>query len=509
MKNSQFSPSADPNIQTIKDYSEYRGNPAVRDCTDAMLAAFQGRTHQVFEQTSWMGRGCYTQIESGAYVLVKGTGPCPASEEMRKFLDDLWQKRATTGIGGCTRLDTGTTFPLLVQYQKQEDGWKAMDPRAEGFAIFGALYREAESGEIYKDIGVPGITPVQLWRNKVTPPWKDIHSPEGVQEFIRSKLPARLAAELGITVEDINPIRFEEVTYFDMDGGSLIRTAKTPYRIANMHDAAIEGNMEELALVAGQAIEQLQNMNLGELDTEDKYKLASVLGASAGKMIKHHVIHGQMNIHYQNVSTLGELGDFDSSVFFEAYPDLEIAGHRIQYQRSDLYKQYWNALRQGESDTGIVMLPFLKEDFRRFTSPISGDFDSEFTASQIIGQIYDLYNQASRGVDLLTRAEKKINPQTGSILSDQEFVSLRRTFAQGLTSELDEESKMELERVWKEGKEAFVDQYLDRIGKTTIYGWGNSTTPINHMFEKCDASRMQYIREDALSLFEAISLAQA
>jgi len=198
-----------------------------------------------------------------------------------------------------------------------------------------------------------------------------------------------------------------------------------------------------------------------------------------------------------------------SSVFLEAYPDLEIAGHRIHYQRSDLHKQYWNALRQGESDTGIVMLPFLEEDFRRFTSASSGDFDSVFTSSQIIGQIYDLYNQASRGVDLLKRAEKKSNPQTGSILSDQEFENLRCTFAQGLTSELCEESKMELKRVWKEGKEAFVDQYLNRIGKTTIYGWGNSTTPINHMFEKCDASRMQYVREDAISLFEAIFLAQS
>lgn len=79
--------------------------------------------------------------------------------------------------GGCTRIETGTSFPLLVQYQKEESEWKVMDPRPEGFAIFGALFREGESGEIYKKLSVPGITPVQLWRNKVIPPWENIQGP--------------------------------------------------------------------------------------------------------------------------------------------------------------------------------------------------------------------------------------------------------------------------------------------------------------------------------------------
>lgn len=50
-----------------------------------------------------------------------------------------------------------------------------------------------------------------------------------------------------------------------------------------------------------------------------EYRLAGTLGQSAGKLFLNNIIHGQFNIHYQNVSLLGELADFDSSVFLGMY----------------------------------------------------------------------------------------------------------------------------------------------------------------------------------------------
>lgn len=50
-----------------------------------------------------------------------------------------------------------------------------------------------------------------------------------------------------------------------------------------------------------------------------EFGLAVMLGQSAGKLFLNNIVHGQFNIHYQNVSLLGELADFDSSVFLGMY----------------------------------------------------------------------------------------------------------------------------------------------------------------------------------------------
>ena len=56
-------------------------------------------------------------------------------------------------------------------------------------------------------------------------------------------------------------------------------------------------------------------------------------------------------------------------------------------------------------------------------------------SGNLVGQIYDLFNQALRGVDLLMRAKECIHQESGSILTNKNISQIRNIFSQALINE--------------------------------------------------------------------------
>lgn len=138
---------------------------------------------------------------------------------MRLFLDDTWKKRAPKGYsGGCMRISDKLEYPILVQFSQDSQGWKVMDPRPEGFAIFGALFREGLAGELYNCAGIRAVLPIVLYRNNVQPPFQLTGDTAGIEAYIQLHFYKSLPKDLQETSQDRQQhIRFEETTYFDMD----------------------------------------------------------------------------------------------------------------------------------------------------------------------------------------------------------------------------------------------------------------------------------------------------
>ena len=235
-------------------------------------------------------------------------------------------RRTKNGFGGCIRIDSNAYYPILLQYQKNKNKWNVIDPRPEGFSIFGALAREAEAGEVYKKIGIDIITPVSLLRNKTLPPWKEVKSSSGLVNFIQKSFPIALKERCDVTLSGkVSVIEMEESGYWELDGGVLVRHGKTPYRIVNLHFALINKDRETLEYLTKETRSALKEM-LDILEREQKQELdmflVKKLGRAAGRLFTQGVIHGQLNIHYQNVSIVGEFSDFDSSIFLNNYSEI-------------------------------------------------------------------------------------------------------------------------------------------------------------------------------------------
>lgn len=506
-----FQPRPCSNLIEVDEYSEYKENSEMRGATDQFGEVLNGEVSKSYKQASWMGRGCYEQLLSGDTMLGKGVGPGMGSEKMRQFLDELWRARAGAGFrGGCVRMPTESDYPLLLQYVEDSLGWKVMDPRPEGFSIFGALYREGLSGEIYKEAGVTSVTPVKLFRNKVVPPFQETGSEQGVEAYIRAHFSQLISAHLGIGPNvDQQAIRFDENTYFDMDGGILVRKAKTPFRIANLQMALMEGDKEltdYLIASAEKGLSEISIPNEGE-DVPPSHKLAWTLGDTAGKLFANHIMHGQLNIHYQNVSIAGELADFDSTVFLDAYPDIGAIGStRNDARMKALYASYWDKTKKGEDKYAVPMRPFIQEDFER---TIGGkDLSSappDTLSANMLGQIYDLYIQALRCVDLMERRDAKGDKETGTVLSEDQISKVKAIFVKAFCAQLKNQHEVDLfKSALEKGYEKFREKYLNKKGQTTIYGWHNPETPLNHMVEKCDDQRLEFIQKDADSLYDLL-----
>ena len=507
MNELDFQPQQCDNLVEVDEYSEYRENKEIRNATDLFEKVLSGAISRSYKQASWMGRGCYEQLSSENTLLGKGIGPGMGSEKMRQFLDDLWRARAGDGFrGGCIRMPTESFYPLLLQYVEDSQGWKVMDPRPEGFSIFGALYREGLSGEIYKNAGINSVIPVKLYRNKVIPPFQETGSGAGIETYIRTHFSQLISSHLGLEQNsDQQAIRFDENTYFDMDGGILVRKAKTPFRIANLQMAIMQENKELTDRLVSSAENNLSRISIPNIEKEvtPSYKLAWILGDTAGKLFVHHIMHGQLNIHYQNVSIAGELADFDSTVFLDAYPDLNTIGAMINDTRMKaLYASYWEKTEEGENTYSVPMRPFIQEDFERTVGGKDlSSSSADVLSANMLGQIYDLYIQALRCIDLMARHNMSRAQETGTILSDNQISEIKNLFVKGFCAQLKNQHDVNLiKSIFKKGYEHFREKYINKKSQTTIYGWHNPGTPLNHMIEKCDDKRFKFIQKDADSL---------
>src|ERR1035437_10290100 len=101
MKLLNFTPKISALYKPIKKYYAYGESRSVSVATDDLKNALIGKKRTIYKQAAWMGRGCFKKIAKNSYIIGKGIGPGPGSEQMRQLLDQMWRNRTDNKLGGC------------------------------------------------------------------------------------------------------------------------------------------------------------------------------------------------------------------------------------------------------------------------------------------------------------------------------------------------------------------------------------------------------------------------
>lgn len=510
MQHFLFVPQESSARERIKDYTAEFADEDLRRATYELEEVFLGKRRQLCKQVAWMGRGCYLKPLGSHYLVVKGVGPGPGSEHMRQMLDGVMRERGH-GRGGCLRLDTKTFFPLLVQFINRNNSWVIFDPRPEGFSIFGFLYREAEAALILHQLDVRAVFPLLLLRHKINSPWvpKD---PASLEEYLTRRLLPAIQKHLRLSDDDVSlPISFASLVYVDMDGGILIRKSLSPYRIANLHTTAVEGDQEGLRFLT---THMLDILGLGELTcesvTELRLTFASELARTAARLFAEGVIHGQLNIHHQNITLAAELADFDELIFVRAEPALL---ENIPFPESPYahrYVEFGRELQRAERELGTDITGVLFDDYQEFVGISYEGLDQPRLAAFMLRQVYDLFVQSLITADLVSRNVTRDAGRTGTVLRPQEIGAVQERF---VTVFLDcvvaHKAVPLLDWCMENGFSYLFERLLNLKLKRTLYGWTHADVPLNRLIDICGSERAECIREEAHSFFEVLNSAKS
>lgn len=500
----RFVPKGRPALQRIKDYCTEVADEALAQAAYAFEDVFLGKRRALCKQSDWMGRGCFVEGTSLSYLIAKGVGPSPGSEVMRQMLD-VATRRREGGRGGCMRLQTGTYYPLLILFRQRGARWEIADPRPEGFSMIGFLYREAEAGIIYNKLGIRALLPLVLLRHRVEPPWKQ-QTQASVESYLAEHLPHAIAVHLSAAAEP-RALSFVGVSYLDMDGGILIRTARSPFRIANMHHAAVENDQASLEYLIQHTAQCFGYDGLSpNIISELGDIFTSGLARTAAALFSEGIIHGQLNVHYQNVSLAGEIADLDNSLFFRSLPQLVESFPFAGRSKESTYDHYWSNLQQAEHLLDTQIIPVMRQDFEEIVGIDHGQPDEIRIAGFMLRQIYDLYIHALRTVDLLQRYLVSNLQQPGTILTTAQIHKVTHCFCEELMTELEKrQSTPLLSWCLDRGYDYLVKKLLNPLQRRTIYGWASADVPINHQDVMCDEARLRYIHEEAAALYARLS----
>lgn len=517
MKFHTFSPKKTDVVHTVETYTALKKIPSLRSAVSLFEQALRGTKSAPHKQSAWMGRGSFQQLgtHSFSYLIGKGIGPGAGSEEMRQLLDDLWKKRAGDLNGGCIRLETDTYYPLLLQYkQNSKDAWVITDPRPEGSSIFGAVLREAEAGEVYAKLGLDVVAPVRVYRNKITPPWGVRNGKQGLVAYIKKHTAKHLSIRHpheNITEKNISVENLVESGYWQYDSGILLRYAKTPYRIVNLHFALIDNDRELLETLTAHTRKALRETITSAQGTRGRntdMELVKKLGSLSGQMFSNGIIHGQLHIHYQNVSVVGELADLDATIFLPSFlkRDAHFPLPALSHKAQKLFDAYPQTIIKKEKEFGIQMMRFVLTDLRTYTgSQKQKTMQKKKVAMYTLGQIYDLYNHALKAYDLLGRSQCSRIQKKGTILTKDEMNMVRTKFISEFLSIVKAQQGVDfLQWSLDNGEKSLISDYLDKHAETSIYGWHKPSTPVNHLLVPYNDQRIAFVRNDALKLLEEI-----
>lgn len=457
-----------------------------------------------------MGRGCFQRLSRSthkhAYLVAKGVGPGPGSEAMRQMLDET--ARAACGrSAGCLRLETGCFYPLLVKFLRARHGWEFVDPRPEGFCGFGNVLREAESSAFLTQLGLPVVAPLILLRHKVTPPWAT-NTRDGVERYLMAKMPASVDAHLrareGIAHAAADVPVFPNiggVEYRNMDGGILVRAARSPFRLANLEFAAASGDHGSLSDLVCHCIQQFGGVSPSKAEvTRTAYRFTHSLARTAARLFCEGVLHSQLHLHFQNVSLAAELADFDCTIFVRAslsmVEDLPFPAPLPVY-----YDTFWQRIRSLESSFDIDLMTSLAADYQRVAGLTSRSRDDGLLAASMLQQILDLQNHATRGADLLLRLFAKNPSQAGTILEMRELEGLRQAFRHTFLTAVDWSGGSSLLQ-WcrRYGADRLCRSLRSLEGRRSTYGWWHEDVPVDTSHALCDPRRVDSILGESAQL---------
>jgi len=444
-----------------------------------------------------MWRGCYKKLDwNNGYLLWKWTWPWLWSEMMRRFLDKLqfsWAEEKWK-YWWCIRVDLGWQYPFLVQYKI--DWWwnvEIIDPRPEWFSIFWATYREALAGDIYNNVWIEIVKPIVLYRDN------SINSWESDQELFREQLSKKIVEELKLWNTNIKSCIVKDDDYHNLDAGILFRHAKTPYRISNLLDLCINNDIKNLKTIVWELTTENfnENLNIGSVNKLQE-KVTKTLAKNAALMFKEGIIHGQFNIHFQNISILWELSDFDSTIFLSLLKENSL-------DQNNVYKQFKSTLEEWEEKYWLDMLSYLNFDIKLFSwLNDKWSINNDVLYSNILWQIYDLFNQSMRVNDIFQRSLLNDINSWYTVLSELDYDNLRELFIKVFKENIWEEQFSFLNNEVIKLISVYKDKYLLRhMWDVSIYAWKNRWE-LNYLEDSFSEDDLEYTFDDTQKLFDDI-----
>jgi hypothetical protein len=491
---------------------------SVREAVYELEDTFCGKSTSTCYQTSWMGRGCFLQIPLSSrkrhlYISAKGVGPGPGSELMRQRLDAIFRRR-NNSYGGCLRLETNTYYPLLVCFRLRNDRWVISHPRPEGFSSFRNLIREFIVSALIEQTDIPILSPLLLLRDHVSAPWGP-ETQESLEEYILDRISLAIFEQLKakkkinrtVVSFPVNP-HVSGVSYLNLDGGVLIRSARSPYRVANLHAAATNEDIKCIRSLREHFI-AVNATNSGDVFSdlnESIYNYARSMAQTAANLFSEGIIHGQLHLHYQNISLAGEIADLDCAIF--AMPILIELGKvdfPVCISRVD-YDIFWEKIIYCSKHLKTDILPIFKADYEEIGGIDPRVCDKDLLAASMLRQIYDIYNHTMRTIDLVYRSDLRRLNQPGTILTDQEWDYWSFVFQNCFSSHiLLRKSQLLFNWCLEDGYECLKGVILKYVGRQTIYGWAYSDVALDYTVSVCDESQQKYIYAQVDQLLRVVS----
>ncbi len=516
-----FQPRPSPGLELVKDYGQRCGDDPLRRAAGVLSLALRGQGQARCRQTSWMGRGCFVAVTPTSFLSAKGTGPGPGSEALRVALDAALRADGE-GEGGCVRLETDRFYPLLVPFRQRDGRWEVVDPRPEGFSMLALLVRDAESGAVYQAIGVPTLAPLLLLRRSEPSPW-GVASHQALARYLAARLPQAIRTHLNTAVE--RPITFCGLTYCHLDGGVLIRAARSPFRVANLQRAAATCDRRFLRYLTVHAL-GLWRVGDRSLTVSTDAALACAsrflarMARSAAALFAEGVLHNRLGQQHQNITLAAEIADLDAGLFLRTlpWPDGEppFASNDIPPRRRQrapiprsVYAQFWANLRDAEGALGVGILRVIDADTKRLAGLCHDGREGGWRAAAMLRQLFDLSAQAMRAADLLHRTLAASPDAPGTILPTDVHRKLLAAFTSIVARELARRRSLEL-LAWacRHGYDLLMYSVAESDTRT-IHGWSHADSPVEHLRTNCDQARTDRVMEEARTFFTALRIAAA
>ena len=440
-----------------------------------------------------MGRTGYRQNADGSFLVVKGIGPSPGSEWMRKLIDQN-ARESHGGDGGCLRLTTGTPYPLLVPFGRLHGAWRVHSARPEGMARFALCLLEAEVASVYQRMKVPVAQPLFVSRNRTCPPW-DAGNSASMSRYLRAILPLAIQDHLELPeIVETSSIVVGRQVYAHLDAGVLARRVRSPYRISNVCQAVIDRDGESLSRLAHHL------RQIGRTDASGE-SIVARLARTAGMLFCEGAIHGQLHIHHQDITLAGELADLDCTTFLRWLPehveDIPFGPSQV----GDGYQRCHDRLSElgARHEVALASDPDRRYESHFVGSAASDGWRRTQIASALLRQLFDLYNQGSLAADRIALLEGRRLGVPERIRLQRRFVVEAATVIRRLRS--DTLFQWCLEHGW----ENLVDHDLATRDKRTLYGWACPGVPLDFVDLPGDTVRTTFVQNEVESFFRALA----
>lgn len=262
----------------------------------------------VYYQTPWMGRGCFKPY-NGSFIFLKGIGETKGSEEFRKIMELFWRKRSAIDRGGCVRLEM-TDFPILIEYfYTSENEIELFDPRPEGYSIFGAVLREAIISDFLENCGLLIPKAIAVYKTVLKQDWKD-NDQRAMGEYCLNKFREKMK------IPDTVKINLSKVQYQDPTSGVLVRLLKSSVRLQEVVEVYL--NNEDKLPSFNEALDK-EASDKGFDSWTDMLENGMIINLIG--MLRHGIIHSNLQTHYQNFSLMGEICDWDAAIIHADFKD--------------------------------------------------------------------------------------------------------------------------------------------------------------------------------------------